>query len=104
MGSACETRKGAPPSLPKVSGTNRLSRHCLTLLEPEKVTCRGTTNRKDVAGPKAVTGQEAAGGSKLGPSGQRRPSRQAAARPAIIKAEESVKEMDGGEEKGKSTL
>ena len=58
-------------------------------------------NRKDAAGLKAVTGQEAVGGSELGPSGQWRPSRQAAAHPAIIKAEELVEEMDRGEEKGK---
>ena len=50
---------------------------------------------------KPATAQEAAGGSEPGPSGQRRPSRQAAARPMIIEAEESVEEMDGGEEKGK---
>ena len=66
-----------------------------------KVTHQGTMNRKDAAGLKAAMGQEAAGGSEPGPSGQQRPSRQAAARPAIIEAEESVEEMDGGEEKGK---
>ena len=86
---------------PKVSGNNRLGRHCLTLLEPEKVTRRGTMNRKDTAGLKAATGQEAVGGSKLGPLGQWQPSQKAVACPAIIEAEESVEEMDGGEEKGK---
>ena len=55
-------------------------------------------------GLKAVTGQEVAGGSEPGPSGKRRPSRQAAVRPTIIEAEESVEEMDGGEEKGKFSL
>ena len=84
-----------------MSGNNCLGWHCLILLEPEKVTRRGTMNRKDTACLKAATGQEAVGGSEPGPWGQRRPSRQAAARPAIIEAEESVKEMDGGEEKGK---
>ena len=58
-------------------------------------------NRKDAVGLKPATGQEVVGGSELGLSGQRRPSRQAAAHPAIIKAEELVEEMDGGEEKGK---
>ena len=51
-----------------------------------------------------MTAQEAVGGSELGPSGQRWPSCQAAARPAIIEAEESAEEMDGGEEKGKFSL
>ena len=59
------------------------------------------TNHKDAAGLKPATGQEAAGGSEPGPSGQRRPSRQAAARPTIIEVEESAEEMDGGEEQGK---
>ena len=57
-------------------------------------------NRKDVAGLKLVTGQEAAGGSEPGPSGQWRPSQQAVARPAIIEVEESAEEMGGGEEQG----
>ena len=87
-----------------MSGNNRLGWHCLTLLEPEKVTRRGTTNRKDAVGLKAATGQEAVGGSEPGLSGKRRPSRQAAVRPTIIEAEESVEEMDGGEEKGKFSL
>ena len=60
-------------------------------------------NRKDVGGLKPAMAQEAAGGSEPGPSGQQRPSRQAAACPAIIEAEESAEEMDGGEEKGKFT-
>ena len=47
-----------------------------------------------------MTAQEAVAGSELGPSGQRRPSRQAAAWPAIIEVEESAEEMGGGEEKG----
>ena len=59
------------------------------------------TNRKDAAGLKPATGPEVAGGSELGPSGQRRPSRQAAVRPMIIEVEESAKEMDRGEEQGK---
>ena len=75
--------------------------HCLTLLEPEKVTCRGTTNRKDVVGLKLAMGQEAVGGSEPGPSGQRRPSQQAAAHPVIIEVEESAEEMGRGEEQGK---
>ena len=58
-------------------------------------------NCKDAAGLKPAMGQEAAGGSELGPSGQWWPSRQAAAHPTIIEAEESAEEMDGGEEKGK---
>ena len=61
-------------------------------------------NRKEAAGLKAAMGQEAAGGSEPGPSGQRRPSQQAAVYPMIIEAEESVEEMDGGEEKGKFSL
>ena len=44
--------------------------------------------------------QEAVAGSEPGPSGQWRPSRQAAARPAIVEVEESAEEMDGGAEKG----
>ena len=58
-------------------------------------------NRKDAGGLKLATAQGAVGGSEPGPSGQRRPSHQAAARPTIIDAEESAEEMDGGEEKGK---
>ena len=50
---------------------------------------------------KPATAQEAAEGSEPGLLGQQRPSRQAAARPAIIEAEELAEEMDGGEEKGK---
>ena len=75
---------------------SRLGQHCLTRLEPEKVTRQGTTNRKDAGGLKPTTAQEAVGGSELGPSGQRRPSRQAAAQPAIVEVEELAKEMDGG--------
>ena len=44
--------------------------------------------------------QEAAGGSEPGLSGQRHPSRQAVARPAIIEVEESAEERDGSEDKG----
>ena len=47
-----------------------------------------------------MTVQEAAVGSEPGPSGQQRPSRQAAAQPAIVEVEESAEEMDGGAEKG----
>ena len=44
--------------------------------------------------------QEAAGGSELGPSGQRRPSCQAAARPPIVEVEESAEERDASKDKG----
>ena len=47
-----------------------------------------------------MTAQEAAAGSEPGPLGQRRPSCQAAAHPAIIEVEELAEEMGGGEEKG----
>ena len=57
-------------------------------------------NRRDAGGVKPTAVQEAAGGSKPGPSGQRRPSRQAAARPAIIEVEELAEERDGSEDKG----
>ena len=57
-------------------------------------------NRKDTGGLKPTTAQEAAAGSELGLSGQRHPSRQAAARPVIVEVEESAEEMGGGEEKG----
>ena len=85
-------------------GTFKLGRHCLTWLEPEKITHQGTTNRKDAGGLKPTTAPEAVGGSKPGPSGGRQPSRQAAAWPAIIEVEESAEEMDGGEEKGEFSL
>ena len=55
-------------------------------------------------GLKPVTGQEAAGGSEPGLSGQWQPSHQAAVRPAIIDVEEPAEEMDGGEEQGKVLL
>ena len=57
-------------------------------------------NRKEAGALKPTTAQEAAAGSEPGPSGQRHPSHQTAARPAIIEVEESAEEMDGGEEKG----
>ena len=62
------------------------------------------TNQKDAMGLKPVMGQEAAGGSEPGPSGQRRPSRQAVVHPTIIDVEESAEELDGGEEQGKALL
>ena len=61
-------------------------------------------NHKDVGGLKPTMVPEAAGGSEPGPLGQRWPSRQAAARPAIIEVEESAEEMDRGEEKGEFSL
>ena len=60
--------------------------------------------RKDVTGLKPVTGQEAAGASEPGLSGQQLPSHQVAAQPAIIDIEESAEELDGGEEQGKILL
>ena len=47
-----------------------------------------------------MTAQEAVVGREPGPSGQRCPSRQAVAHPAIVEVEESAEEMGGGEEKG----
>ena len=58
------------------------------------------TNRKDTGALKPTTAQEAVAGSELGPSGQRRPSRQAAVRPAIIEVEELAEEMGGVGEEG----
>ena len=66
----------------------------LTLLEPEKGTRWGTTKGKDATSPKPVTGQEGAVDNEPGPSGQRRLSRQAAARPAIVDMEESAGELE----------
>ena len=66
----------------------------------EKVTWRGTTTRKEAGGAKPMATQEAAGGSEPGPSGQRRPSRQAAARAPIVEVEESAEERDASEDKG----
>ena len=69
-------------------------RQILTLLEPEKGTHRGTAKGKDVTSPKLATGQEGAVDNEPGPSGQRRSSRQAAARPAIVDVEESAGELE----------
>ena len=60
--------------------------------------------RKDAMGLKPVMGQEVAGGSEPGLSGQRQPSCQAVVHPMIIDVEESAKELDGGEEQGKASL
>ena len=57
-------------------------------------------NCKDTGALKLTTAQEAAAGSEPGPSGQRRPSCQAAVQPAIIEVEESAEEMGGVEEEG----
>ena len=62
------------------------------------------TKGKDVTSPKPVTGQEGAVDNKPGLSGQRRSSRQVAARPAIVDVEESAGEPEVGEVQGKSPL
>ena len=79
-------------------------RQTLTPLKPEKGTRRGTTKGKDAMSPKPATGQEGAGDNEPGLLGQRRSSRQAAARPAIIDVEESAGELEVGEVQGKSPL
>ena len=84
--------------------SSKLGRRFLILLEPEKVTRRGTMTRKEAGGTKPTATQVAAGESEPGPLGQRRPSRQAAARPPIIEVEESAEERDGGEDKGEFLL
>ena len=74
------------------------------LSEPEKVTRRGTTTRKEAGGTKPTATQVVAGESEPRPSGQRRPSRQAAARPPIVEVEESAEDRDGGDDKGELLL
>ena len=63
-----------------------------------------TTTRKEAGGMKPMATQVAAGESEPGPSGQRCPSRQAAARPPIVEVEELAEERDGGEDKGELLL
>ena len=76
----------------------------LTPLKPEKGTRQGMTKGKDVTSPKLVTGKEGAGDNEPGLSGQRRLSRQAVARPAIVDVEESARELEVSEVQGKSPL
>ena len=76
----------------------------LTPLKPEKGTRQDTTKGKDTTSPKLVMGQEGAGDNEPSPSGQRRSSRQAVARPAIVDVEESAGELEVSEVQGKSPL